>query len=126
MKLHIYTQDQENYGAHDWDGEGECPQYWKFKGGEDFFVPMGNRINSETATAIVLAVRADIEEDSNYFRRQIIGWDIVVLAVLLLLLDTLLLLLTVLLLLLAMSYLLFALLLLLLALLLLLTILKGV
>jgi hypothetical protein len=38
---------------------------------------MGNRINSETATAIVLAVRADIEEDSNYFRRQIIGWDIV-------------------------------------------------
>ena len=77
MKLHIYTQDQENYGAHDWDGEGECPQYWKFKGGQDFFVPMGNCINSETATAIVLAVRGDIEEDSNYFRCDIIGWDIV-------------------------------------------------
>jgi len=77
MKLHIYTQDQENYGAHDWDGEGECPQYWKFKGGQDFFVPMGNRINSETATAIVMAVRGDIEEDNNYFRCGIIGWDIV-------------------------------------------------
>ena len=77
MKLHIYTQDQENYGAHDWDGEGECPQYWKFKGGQDFFVPMGNRINSETATAIVMAVRGDIEENNEYFSSQIIGWDIV-------------------------------------------------
>ena len=77
MKLHIYTQDQENYGAHDWDGEGECPQYWKFKGGSDFFVPMGSCINSETATAIVMAVRGDIEENNDYFRCQIIGWDIV-------------------------------------------------
>lgn len=23
---------RENYGAHDWDGEGECPQHWKNKG----------------------------------------------------------------------------------------------
>jgi hypothetical protein len=26
----------ENYGAHDWDGEGECPQRWKFKGGSEY------------------------------------------------------------------------------------------
>jgi hypothetical protein len=77
MKLHIYTQNQENYGAHDWDGVGECPSYWTFKGGSDFFVPMGNRINSETATAIVMAVRGDIEENNDYFRCEIIGWDIV-------------------------------------------------
>jgi hypothetical protein len=38
---------------------------------------MGSRINSETATAIVMAVRGDIEEYSEYFRCQIIGWDIV-------------------------------------------------
>jgi hypothetical protein len=31
MQLLITTQTQENYGAHDWDGEGACPQYWKFK-----------------------------------------------------------------------------------------------
>ena len=37
MKLHIETQTQENYGAHDWDGTGVCPQYWKFKGGEAAF-----------------------------------------------------------------------------------------
>ena len=77
MKLHITTQYMENYGAHDWDGVGECPQYWKFKGGQEFFVPMGSSINSETATAIVMAVRGDIEENSEYFRRQIVGWEVV-------------------------------------------------
>jgi hypothetical protein len=39
MKLVIHTQFKENYGAHTWDGEGECPQYWKFKGGETFVLP---------------------------------------------------------------------------------------
>jgi hypothetical protein len=29
-------QYKENYGAHSWDGKGECPQYWKFKGGFDY------------------------------------------------------------------------------------------
>ena len=28
MKLVIQTQYKENYGYHDWDGKGECPQYW--------------------------------------------------------------------------------------------------
>ena len=36
MKLVIYTQFRENYGAHDWDGEGECPQRWKYKGGDTY------------------------------------------------------------------------------------------
>jgi len=38
MKLVIMTQCQENYGAHNWDGKGECPQYWKNKGGEIYVV----------------------------------------------------------------------------------------
>lgn len=38
MKLAIYTQIKENYGAHTWDGKGECPQYWKFKGGDTYVV----------------------------------------------------------------------------------------
>ncbi len=37
-KLVIQTQHKENYGAHDWDGEGSCPQYWKFKGGNTYVV----------------------------------------------------------------------------------------
>ena len=39
MKLVIQTQYKENYGAHDWDGKGECPQYWKFKGGDTYVMP---------------------------------------------------------------------------------------
>jgi hypothetical protein len=33
MNRLILTQITENYGAHDWSGEGRCPQYWKNKGG---------------------------------------------------------------------------------------------
>lgn len=38
MKIVITTQYRENYAAHDWDGKGECPQYWKCKGGQVFIV----------------------------------------------------------------------------------------
>lgn len=38
MKLVIRTQVKENYGAHTWEGEGECPQHWKFKGGSIYVV----------------------------------------------------------------------------------------
>lgn len=38
MKIVVQTQFRENYGAHDWDGVGECPQYWKYKGGSTYFV----------------------------------------------------------------------------------------
>ena len=34
----ITTQYREKYGAHDWDGTGECPQYWKNKGGVDYMI----------------------------------------------------------------------------------------
>ncbi len=35
-KLVINTQIEENYGAHTWEGEGKCPQYWKCKGGNTY------------------------------------------------------------------------------------------
>ena len=38
MLLAIETQYRENYGSHDWDGEGECPQAWKSKGGSTYLV----------------------------------------------------------------------------------------
>jgi len=70
MKLHIWTQDHENYGAHDWDGVGECPSYWKAKGGADFFV-VKFRGGETEATMAVMALRSQIEEDSQYFRREV-------------------------------------------------------
>ena len=35
VRIVAMYQYRENYGAHAWDGTGECPQYWKFKGGDE-------------------------------------------------------------------------------------------
>ena len=82
MQLLITTQTQENYGAHDWDGEGSCPQRWKFKGGMDYRYDLaGFRFESEFADKnlrmIVDSLRDQIEEDNPYFRNHIIGWEVV-------------------------------------------------
>jgi hypothetical protein len=59
MKVIIYTQYRENYGFHDWDGEGECPQYWKNKGGDSIIVitdisglPLVGKLDVEVADKI--------------------------------------------------------------------------
>jgi len=60
MKATIDTQYSENYGAHAWDGEGECPQYWKQKGGTTYVVtdiPIG-AIGSQTLDKIIQAADA--------------------------------------------------------------------
>jgi hypothetical protein len=72
-KLLITTQVYENYGAHDWDGTGDCPQYWKAKGGNDYVV---KRFKGD-ATVAVMALRDQIEEDNLHFREQIIDFRIV-------------------------------------------------
>ena len=75
MLLVITTQLQENYGAHDWDGQGACPQYWKFKGGSEYKVK-GVEIGMDYQ-AIVDGLRDQIEEDSVYFREHIVDFNIV-------------------------------------------------
>ena len=78
MQLLITTQTQENYGAHDWDGVGECPSYWKFKGGQDYKYDLGAfGRNPEAITELVMALRGQIEENNDYFRNDIIGWEVV-------------------------------------------------
>jgi len=74
MLLVITTQLQENYGAHDWDGQGACPQYWKFKGGSEHKVK-GVEIGMDYQ-AIVDGLRDQIEEDSDFYRVTIIGYSL--------------------------------------------------
>ena len=77
MKLVIQTQHKENYGAHDWDGKGECPQYWKFKGGNTYVVEnitpkQAEKINDggiPTLTALIECFNESWEE-------YILGWDL--------------------------------------------------
>ena len=78
MKLHIQTQYMENYGAHDWDGTGLCPQYWKMKGGEDYFYALGDAGRSDEALAeLVEALRGRVEWSDDGSRSYIIGWGVV-------------------------------------------------
>jgi hypothetical protein len=76
MKLLITTQVYENYGAHDWDGAGECPQYWKPKGGNEYVI-RNFQGSLDKATKAVMAVRSNIELDTNYICETIIDWSIV-------------------------------------------------
>ena len=74
MMLVITTQLQENYGAHDWDGEGVCPQHWKMKGGSEYKIlgiPAG-----VTAEEITEIVRTEIEENNDHFRVTIVGYGL--------------------------------------------------
>ena len=73
MKLLITTQVYENYGAHDWDGKGSCPQYWKAKGGSDYVI---KKFKGDATTA-VMALRSQIEEDNDHYRESIIDFRIV-------------------------------------------------
>ena len=73
-KLLITTQVYENYGAHDWDGVGECPSYWKAKGGSDYVV---KKINVNKVTETVMGLRSQIECDNEYYREHIINFEVV-------------------------------------------------
>jgi hypothetical protein len=71
MKVVIHTQHYENYGAHDWDGEGECPQYWKAKGGLAFQVT-GVSSDCDVDT-VVEYVHDKVSFRNEGFESQIVG-----------------------------------------------------
>ena len=64
----ISTQVMENYGAHDWDGEGECPQYWKPKFGDDYIVTdvPASVSNEEAAIAALNGGFVETRNDDYY------------------------------------------------------------
>jgi hypothetical protein len=73
-KLHIVTQYMENYGVHDWDGTGDCPQYWKYKGGDDYFVL---NVDPNHAAETAEAVRDQVEYSNPHSRSYMLHWDLV-------------------------------------------------
>jgi len=75
MKVVIHTQFRENYGAHDWDGKGECPQYWKFKGGSTYVVEAS--LEQAMSGQFFTDVAKCIEYSSDYSEEYIIGESLV-------------------------------------------------
>jgi hypothetical protein len=74
MKLVIHTQEYENYGAHDWDGEGSCPQRWKAKGGSEFMVL--NIPTDVPVDEILELVRSEVEFRNDGFESMILGYEV--------------------------------------------------
>ena len=75
MKLVIYTQFRENYGAHDWDGKGLCPQYWKNKGGDTYVIEC--TLEQAQDAGFYGAVGRCIAHRSDYSEEYIIGETLV-------------------------------------------------
>lgn len=77
MKIAIYTQISENYGAHEWGGVGECPQYWKCKGGEVYVVP---NLSAEQVLRIrdtgIPTIKSLIEVHNESFEEYVVDWSI--------------------------------------------------
>ena len=67
-KLLIQTQIHENYGDAD-------KPYWKAKGGGDYVVKKFRDFNR--VTEVVMALRGQIEQDNEFLRERIIGWEVV-------------------------------------------------
>lgn len=84
MKLVITTQVRENYGAHDWDGTGSCPQYWKNKGGSEYivddiehFVAIDDDFFAKNIKSIVYDyISPKITQNSDYYEESIIDYSI--------------------------------------------------
>jgi hypothetical protein len=73
MIVVIDTQFMENYGAHDWDGQGECPQYWKMKGGSSYKVR--NVPADADIKSVVDLVAPEFVHDDIGSREYIIGYS---------------------------------------------------
>lgn len=77
MKLLITTQVYENYGAHDWDGTGTCPSYWKAKGGCEYVVKNFKGSTVDATDATMMSVWNQVECANEYYRETIIDFKLV-------------------------------------------------
>lgn len=75
QKLVIQTQYRENYAYPDWDGKGECPQAWKFKGGSTYVVNSFKDFNK--VTEVMKQLDALITFGNEGFEEYILSWEIV-------------------------------------------------
>jgi len=85
-KLLIQTQVPGNYGAHAWNGKGECPQNWKAKGGEDYVLPglishggaLGGGLQGGMSAlqALVEGLKPQVESNDRYYRETVVSWEV--------------------------------------------------
>jgi len=76
LRLIVRTQYRENYGAHDWDGKGECPQYWKNKGGVDYEVHLDSPFRAEDIEFLINQVGEKVTRFNDYVEEYVVDWEI--------------------------------------------------
>jgi hypothetical protein len=80
FRIIVSTQVHENYGAHDWDGKGQCPQYWKAKGGYEYRHPIALDLSEVQDRAklqsLVDELTNAVIRNDNSFREHVIGWEL--------------------------------------------------
>ena len=76
MKIVVQTQCRENYAAHDWDGTGECPNYWKSKGGEVYVVP-NVTVEKAADKSFWNSISNAVTHSSDYSEEYVIGMELV-------------------------------------------------
>ena len=76
MKFYVLTQNRENYGAHDWDGTGSCPQYWKAKGGDTFVLEDLSVGEAQALIADVGPILACIERGDEAFVVSVLDYGL--------------------------------------------------
>ena len=69
--IHVTTQFIENYGAHNYEGEGRLNNHWKFKGGHDYLIsetPEDDFGKPKCANVLALITRYEnqLEVDSKF------------------------------------------------------------
>lgn len=75
VNLVIHTQSWENYGAHDWDGQGECPQCWKAKGGDTYVYEF--EFEDHTSVRYMMeSITPLIESANDYAEEKVIDWTV--------------------------------------------------
>ena len=75
----LTTQYEENYGAHAWDGKGECPQYWKMKGGHEYIakkISVAEATDKAFVEQIVEDYKPYVERSTHYDSEYVIDWNI--------------------------------------------------
>lgn len=77
MKILILTQHRENYGAHDWDGTGQCPQHWKSKGGNVYVI---DKLDVDAAVRLTTSfgelVAPFVTSSDEYFVESVINFEL--------------------------------------------------
>lgn len=76
-KLVINTQIEENYGAHAWEGEGKCPQYWKCKGGNTYVMEnLSDASIKKIQKNGIPTIDKTITKRDDYWAEYIIDWSL--------------------------------------------------